>query len=93
MAEPEYKRWYKTARWQKLRARQLQDEPVCRMCLPRATIATVCDHITPHRGDEAKFWSGPFQSLCKPHHDRDKKLIEAGKKPVKGFDGAGRPLW
>jgi 5-methylcytosine-specific restriction protein A len=89
MAEPEFKRWYKTSRWQKLRARQLRLEPLCRMCKPRATPATVCDHVERHRGDPVKFWAGPFQSLCKPCHDRDKQTIERGgvvKVPV-GNDG------
>nr|WP_245581848.1 hypothetical protein [Phyllobacterium phragmitis] len=36
----------------------------------------VCDHVTPHRGDEELFWSGPFQTLCKPCHDRDKQRME-----------------
>lgn len=89
VAEPEYKRWYKTARWQKLRARQLYHHPLCVMCLPRPTPATVCDHKDPHRGDEAKFWAGPFQSLCKQHHDSDKQRMEKGgkAKAVIGVDG------
>lgn len=64
------------------------------MCIDdgQTTIATICDHIEPHRGDMAKFWSGPFQSLCKPHHDVTKQSIEkggAGKKPRArtGVDG------
>jgi 5-methylcytosine-specific restriction protein A len=84
-----YARWYGTARWQKLRARQLYAEPLCAMCQPRLTPATVCDHITPHKGDEQAFWSGPFQSLCATHHNSDKQRIEAGGKPrpVIGNDG------
>lgn len=77
----EFHAWYKTARWQKLRLQQLRKDPVCAMCLPRVVPATVCDHVEPHKGDEHKFWNGPFQSLCKPCHDSDKKLIEGGKKP------------
>jgi hypothetical protein len=47
--------WYKTARWQRLRARQLQSEPLCRMCLERGlvTVANTVDHIEPHKGDAA----------------------------------------
>ncbi len=40
------------------------------------TAATVCDHITPHRGDETLFWSGPFQSLCAYHHNSTKHREE-----------------
>jgi 5-methylcytosine-specific restriction endonuclease McrA len=74
---------YNTARWQKLREGQLRAEPLCRFCMGRDVhvLATVCDHITPHRGDLESFWAGPFQSLCKPCHDGDKQRIERGGKP------------
>ena len=89
--EPVHKRWYKTARWQRLRAMHLAGEPLCRMCKVerRTTPATVCDHVEPHRGDWDKFWAGPFQSLCKQHHDSDKQRIEKGGKarPRIGLDG------
>jgi 5-methylcytosine-specific restriction protein A len=89
MSEPDYKRWYKTARWQKLREAQLRASPVCAMCLPRVVLATVCDHVEPHRGEESRFWSGPFQSLCSTHHNSDKQRIEKGSKPRPriGLDG------
>lgn len=89
MPEPEHKRWYKTWRWQKLRERQLDAEPLCAMCWPRVTRATVCDHKEPHRGDEEKFWAGPFQSLCASCHNSDKQRIEKGgtPKPRIGVDG------
>lgn len=86
-----YRRWYKTARWQKLRAHQLNTEPLCLYCRQagRITEARVCDHVEPHKGDELKFWSGPFQSLCKPCHDRDKQSEErTGRAKVTiGTDG------
>lgn len=81
MAEPAYKRWYKTAKWQKLRERQLSADPLCSMCRPRITPATVCDHVKPHKGNEALFWSGPFQSLCATCHNSDKQRIEKGSRP------------
>lgn len=91
MSEPLFKRWYKTARWQRLRARQLYEEPLCRFHRKRNeyVTATVCDHVNPHRGDEELFWSGPFQSLCANCHNSDKKRIENGNKPksVIGADG------
>jgi hypothetical protein len=83
-----YHRWYKTARWQKLRAKHLKSEPLCRMCLPNYTPANVCDHIEPHKGDATKFWSGPFQSLCKRHHDSTKQSQERGRERAAiGLDG------
>ena len=85
------KPWYGTARWKRTRLAQLMAEPLCCMCRDegRITAATVCDHIAPHKGDEVLFWTGPFQSLCKPCHDRHKQSEErTGKpKPIIGADG------
>ncbi len=77
----EYRRLYKTAQWQRLRADQLALEPLCRMCsdVGLLTTATICDHITPHKGNVEKFWNGPFQSLCKHCHDSRKQRMEHGK--------------
>jgi 5-methylcytosine-specific restriction protein A len=76
--DSETARLYSTRRWQALRAEQLSREPLCCMCMAegRVTSAVVCDHVEPHRGDVAKFWFGPFQSLCKRHHDSDKQRDE-----------------
>lgn len=73
--------WYKTARWIKLRAAQLAQHPLCAICAKagRDRIANVCDHIEPHREDEAKFWAGPFQSLCAPCHASIKQREERGQ--------------
>lgn len=70
---------YKTARWKARRADQLRRNPLCRMCLDSGMTraATIADHKTPHRGDEALFFDGPLQSLCKPHHDGSKQKQEA----------------
>lgn len=62
-----YRRLYKTARWQKLRAHQLAAEPLCRFCADagRLTPASVVDHIEPHRGDLDLFFRvSNLQSLC-----------------------------
>jgi hypothetical protein len=40
------------------------------------TAATVVDHIIPHKGNEELFFNGPFQSLCKLHHDSSKQTEE-----------------
>jgi len=84
--KPAHDRWYKTARWQRLRSHQLQREPLCAMC---KRIAEVCDHIEPHKGDEQRFWQGPFQSLCASCHNSDKQRMEHGNKPRPriGIDG------
>ena len=73
-----WRAWYKTSRWQKLRAAHLAANPLCAFCDRDgiATPALICDHVEPHRGDAERFWSGPFQSLCKPHHDGEKQRQE-----------------
>lgn len=83
---------YNTRRWRKIRAAQLQQEPVCRMCssLGRVSEATVADHIRPHRGDVDKFFYGALQSLCAPCHNRHKKMQELGN--AMGCDAQGLPL-
>lgn len=80
------RRLYSTAAWRRVRDEQLAREPLCRMCLGEGftTAATVCDHVEPHRGDVDKFWSGPFQSLCKPHHDTAKQAEEAAAPHPRG---------
>lgn len=70
---------YQNARWRALRKAQLEAHPLCEACLSqgRVTEARVCDHVLPHKGDVVKFWAGPFQSLCKHHHDV-KTIMEDG---------------
>lgn len=62
----EWRKWYKTYRWQQRRAIQLATHPLCANCLKhgRTTLATVADHVIPHRGDHDLFWQGELQSLC-----------------------------
>jgi 5-methylcytosine-specific restriction protein A len=57
---------YDTARWKKLRQRQLALHPWCEHCLLAGvyTLATDVDHIERHFGDHAKFYEGKLQSLC-----------------------------
>lgn len=53
---------YSTSRWQAMRSTQLARSPLCTQC---GDIATVADHIRPHRGDKALFYnSDNLQSLC-----------------------------
>ena len=82
---------YNTTRWRKLRLIHLGSEPLCRMCMDegRITPATICDHVVPHKGDPDLFFAGPFQSLCKPCHDRHAQSRDRTGKPppVIGLDG------
>ena len=79
--------------WQRRRARQLREHPLCRLCMDirgRVVSATVADHITPHRGDPVLF-AGPLQSLCKPCHDSWKQQAEKSGR-MRGCDAHGVPL-
>lgn len=89
----EYSHLYKTYKWQQIRKRHLEQEPLCVMCEDDgiATLATVCDHIEPHKGDIYKFHAGPFQSLCKKHHDST-KAREENSGVVVGCDVNGDPI-
>lgn len=94
MAEPAYKRWYKTARWQKFRRAFLAANPLCLMCSAagRTEVAVICDHVERHGGDEAKFWAGPFQGLCKHCHDSAKQRFEKSGRPALTFGADGWPI-
>jgi 5-methylcytosine-specific restriction endonuclease McrA len=74
----DYSYLYNTKRWKQIRRLQLEQDPLCIMCEEQGklTPATVCDHIVPHKGDITLFTSGPFQSLCKLHHDSTKQRQE-----------------
>lgn len=87
-AEQPWRAWYNSKRWYRLRHHQLAAHPLCAFHHSRGEIvaAAVVDHVDPHRGDETKFWLGPFQSLCKACHDGAKKRIE-----IVGFDKAVGP--
>jgi len=63
---------YDSTRWQSLRRDRLAAHPLCDACLAQAhtTPATVVHHKIRHNGDEALFFRGPFESLCKSCHDR-----------------------
>ncbi len=75
-----WRNWYKLAAWKRIRALRLSADPLCVMCLAegKTTAATVVDHIEPHRGNREMFFSyANTQSLCEPHHNRDKQRLEA----------------
>jgi hypothetical protein len=70
--DPDVKKLYNSKRWQSIRARQLATYPWCAECLKdsRHVPAIEVDHIERHLGDPERFYAGPFQSLCTPHHSQ-----------------------
>lgn len=73
---------YGSRRWKARRAEQLRIEPLCRRCKAEGIvcIATVADHIEPHRGDVEAFWTNPLQSLCARHHNAAKQREERAEQ-------------
>lgn len=78
----EWRKWYKTARWQKLRMDVLvRDMFTCQMAgcgrIEHRTSQLVADHKLQHHGDAELFWDARnLQCLCKPCHDRLKQAEE-----------------
>lgn len=59
--------------WRKYRVGFIARNPLCIECLKEGiyTVATVVDHIIPHKGDRELFWdSKNHQALCTSHHNR-----------------------
>lgn len=73
------RKWYASARWKALRALQLAREPLCRFHWQASgvtVVATVADHVVPHREDARLFWEGELQSLCATCHSSTKQRQE-----------------
>lgn len=72
-AAQRWRRWYGLAVWKRIRDQQLAEEPYCARHLKRGVVvlATVVNHVGGHGGDWDRFIGGPFESCCKPCHDRD----------------------
>lgn len=89
-------KWYKSARWQRMRKAQLAKHPYCQC--PHHTkdrvLADVVDHKEPHREDPRKFWNpSNLQSMLKACHDKYKHSQEMGGLGfLKGSDARGWPL-
>jgi len=67
------------ARWQRYRAWFLAQPQnvLCAAC--RREVATVVDHIRPHKGDHDRFWDAQnHQPLCKSCHDRKTATEDGG---------------
>lgn len=81
-------------KWRKAREAYLKKHPLCVYCKRQGhtTVATVVDHIKPHRGDSKLFWDRTnWQPLCKQCHDSVKKREENGKE-VTAFGTDGLPI-
>lgn len=80
----EWRKWYKTSRWQKLRWSILvRDCFTCQMCgkLEGNASQLVADHKCRHRGNEAMFWDAAnIQCVCKPCHDGEKQMREKAQR-------------
>ena len=76
----EWRKWYHTTRWRNLRWSVLEAAMfTCARCgrLEGDTSQLVADHVIPHRGDEALFWSrANLQCLCAPCHNSAKQREE-----------------
>ena len=79
-----------SAAWQKLRARVLEAEPLCRDCFRRGLItpATDVDHIS---GDPSDNSLDNLQGLCHECHSI-KTMCERHGRPLPGSDVDGLPL-
>jgi len=80
-------------RWGKARLWFLRRNPMCVMCQAQGVteLATVVDHIEPHRGDRKLFWdAGNWQALCKRCHDSTKQKEEKAGQ-VEACDADGYP--
>lgn len=76
------------AKWQKLRASVLREEPLCRHCFARGLIvpATDVDHM--NGADDNRRES--LQPLCHECHSR-KTAADQGKRVACGHDASGHP--
>ena len=91
-AQP-WRHWYKTQRWQNIRAAHLRAYPMCSRCRARGidTPASVAHHAMPHHGDYAAFWYGQLISLCSSCHNVDEQRIEGGGRARPRLDQDGWP--
>uniref|UniRef100_UPI002AFDE9F8 ATP-binding protein n=1 Tax=Hoeflea sp. TaxID=1940281 RepID=UPI002AFDE9F8 len=85
----EQRRWYKTARWQKLKLRvHVRDLYVCQatgvMCSGKypADNSPVADHIIEPEGDPDLFWSiDNIRTVTKEFHDGERQREQRGFRP------------
>lgn len=68
-------------KWRKYRKSFLEQHPLCVMCEREGDIkvATVVDHIIPHKGDQELFWDlNNHQPLCEFHHNQKTASEDVG---------------
>lgn len=69
------------AEWERERTKYLEEHPLCVDHKRRGFIevATVVDHIIPHKGDKVLFWDkNNWQSLCESCHNRKTATEDKG---------------
>jgi 5-methylcytosine-specific restriction endonuclease McrA len=75
-----WRQWYGSAEWRQLSwSVRLAAAFTCAICgrVEGRSGQTVCDHVTPHRGDRARFFDpGNLQCLCKGCHDTVKQRLD-----------------
>lgn len=74
-------------RWQKYRKSFLEQHPLCVMCEREGDIkvATVVDHIIPHKGNQELFWDWEnHQQLCEFHHNQKTASEDMGSWDSRG---------
>ena len=78
------------AKWRRLRAQVLTENPLCEHCLRRGYLVAgkEVDHINNDPSDNHR---DNLQSLCKPCHSR-KTQADMGKRSYEGCDANGLPL-
>jgi 5-methylcytosine-specific restriction enzyme A len=66
------------SRWRSIRARHLEQQPLCRWCQIKGKVvaATIAHHDVPHKGCRKKFYTGELVSLCQACHDKTAQQIE-----------------
>lgn len=87
------------ARWQRARLQFLAQHPLCRECQSqgRVTVATVVDHVRPHKGDQVLFWDRlNWAPACAPCHNRKTAACDGGfgnaRSEGQAFDINGNPV-
>lgn len=69
-------------KWQKASKVFLSHNPLCRHCEKedKIVLATVVDHVIPHKGDMKLFWDiENWQSLCSSCHNRKTAKEDMGR--------------